>query len=373
MILMAFKNIFSRGLRSILCVVAIMVCVYLNGTTATMNKWMYESMTSELAKYMGKIYVQQGASSYPPFDSTITESTAQKILSENTEDINLDESTPLIFIRTERGMMPFMPANAMTIGLPQGKEEILLGNVMVDTGVNRFSENAGKVVILGELAAQNYKGKINQDILINNQALRVIGILKHSSMESVNMSAIVTLATAQNVFAKENTVSALLLTVKDVNKLKDVSEKLKSKYPLLGITTQEDMQKDAEKVMEMPMMYMKMMSVTAFVVLIIVLMSTMIMAVMERTKEIGTLRAIGMQKGQIISTISLEILILTLMGGIPGALLAIPMAQLMETSLPTFWQLGKIVLFAVVGGLISAFIPAFKAARIEPVEALRYE
>lgn len=373
MIDVAFKNLLARKTRSIMCILAVVVSVYLNGTTATMNNRMYDMMTSELAKYMGTIYIQQAGSSYPPFESSLAQETAEDILSRDDLDLNLAESAPVIFVRLERGMMPFMSAKAMVIGVPVGREHVLLGNVGAAEGVNRFSGEQTNIVILGEQAAEYYNAGVGQAIIINGESLRVIGVLERSSMESVNLSAIVPLATAQHIFGKDGVVSAVLLTANDVNRVKDIAATLRQEYPVLEVTTQDDMLEEAQNVMRMPLLYMSMMSVTAFVVAVAVIMSTMIMAVAERTREIGTLRAIGASKRLILSTLLAEALILSLLGGIPGALLCIPMAAVMQSQLPTPVQLAQIVFFALVAAFIGVLYPAWQATRIEPIEALRYE
>jgi putative ABC transport system permease protein len=369
----AFKNLLARKTRSILCVLAVMVSVFLNGSTAAMNNWMYETVTAELARYMGKIYVQQGGSSYPPFDSTIAQETAEAVLARTDLKLNLEESAPLIFVRTERGMMPFMSAEAMVIGVSVGRERVLFGDVEATSGANRFPNSADDVAILGERAAEYYDATAGQDVMINGQTLRVIGVLESSSMDSVNISAIVPLSTVQRIFGKEGTVSAVLLTAGDVNKVEEIAATLRRDHPVLEVTTQDDMLAEAEKLLQMPMFYMGTMSLTAFIVAVAVIMSTMVMAVMERTREIGTLRALGASRRLILSTMLAEILMLSLLGGIPGTLLSAPMAIVMETTLPTARQLAQIVLFAVVAGILGGLYPAWRAARVVPMEALRYE
>ena len=370
----AFKNLWARKTRSVLCILAVMVSVFLNGSTAAMNNWMYEMMTSELARYMGKIYVQQGGSGYPPIDSSISQETAGAILARTDLGLNAAASAPLVFIRTERAMMPFMPADEMVIGVLAGKESALLGNVEAAAGANRFdASEQGNVAILGEAMAESSGASVDQAIAINGQTVRVIGILKKSSMDSVNISAVVPLETAQRIFAKEGTVSAVLLTPDDVNRTTEVAATLRRDYPALEVATQDDMLAEAEEVLQMPMFYMGTMSLTAFIVAVAVIMSTMVMAVMERTREIGTLRAIGASRRLILGTILTEILLLSLIGGVPGTLLSVPMAAVMETTLPTARQLTQIVFFAVVAGALGGLYPAWRATQVNPLEALRYE
>ena len=370
----ASKNLWARKTRSVLCILAVMVSVFLNGSTATMNNWMYEMMTSELARYMGKIYVQQGGSSYPPIDSSIGQETAEAILARTDLGLNAAESAPLVFVRTERAMMPFMPADEMVIGVLAGKESALLGNVEAAEGANRFDAGEqGNVAILGQAMAESSGAAVGQAITINGQTVRVIGILKKSSMDSVNISAVVPLETVQRIFAKEGTVSAVLLTPDDVNRTTEVAAALRRDYPALEVATQDDMLAEAEEVLQMPMFYMGTMSLTAFIVAVAVIMSTMVMAVMERTREIGTLRAIGASRRLILGTILTEILLLSLIGGVPGTLLSVPMAAVMETTLPMAGQLAQILFFAVVAGTLGGLYPAWRATQVDPLEALRYE
>jgi putative ABC transport system permease protein len=233
--------------------------------------------------------------------------------------------------------------------------------------------SADSVVLLGEEAAGYYGATVGQEVTINGETLRVIGVLERSLMESMNRGAIVPLSTAQRLFGKEGTVSAVLLTTGDVNAVADTVAVLRREYPVLAVNTQDDMLAEARKVLQMPTFYMSMMSLTAFVVAVAVVMSTMVMAVMERSREIGTLRAIGASRRLIVGNLLAEIILVSLIGGVPGTLLSIPMAAAMNASLPTPAQSARFVLFAVVAGLLGGLYPAWRATRLNPIEALRYE
>ncbi len=370
----AFKNLRARKTRSILCILAVMVSVFLNGTTLTMNKWMYETMTSELAKYMGKIFIQQEGAGYPPIDSSIRQEIADAILSRSNDlGLNSAESAPLLFIRIERGMMPFMPAKEMIIGIPPGKEKVLIGNVEAAEGVNRFPGDRGEVAILGADAVASFGASVGQDVTINGQLIPVIGVLKRSSMDSVNISALLPLETAQRLFAQEGIVSALLLTPNDVNQTSEVGVALRESYPALEVVTQDDMLAEAQNVMRMPMAYMSLMSVTGLVVAVAVIMSTMVMAVMERTREFGTLRAIGGRRRLIMGMVFAETLFLALIGGLPSIGFVLLVSSWMNTSPPNAGQLLQVIGFAVIAAVIAGLYPAWRAAHVEPLEALRYE
>ena len=108
-------------------------------------------------------------------------------------------------------------------------------------------------------------------------------------------------------------------------------------------------------------------------------MNIMLVSVTERTKEIGIRKAIGATKGAIVLQFLLEAMTLTFFGGIIGVVLAVGISNLIMLlfpSLPALVPLWAIVtgLTVSVGvGLIFGVLPARKAAKLDPIECLRYE
>jgi putative ABC transport system permease protein len=106
------------------------------------------------------------------------------------------------------------------------------------------------------------------------------------------------------------------------------------------------------------------------------------MSVYERTREIGILRALGWNRRQVLILIQLEAAILGLGGGIFGIvfgwcalrlLAALPQtASIVSTSLPVL-LLAESLGIAVFAGLIAGALPAWRASKLSPVEALRYD
>jgi len=110
----------------------------------------------------------------------------------------------------------------------------------------------------------------------------------------------------------------------------------------------------------------------------IVIMNIMLVSVVERTREIGVRRAIGATRGNIRRQFLMEAALLALGGGIIGVLLGIAIAKTISAlgPLPTLVRPSLVLAgltVAVVTGLLAGFIPAMKAAKLPPIEALRYE
>jgi putative ABC transport system permease protein len=120
-----------------------------------------------------------------------------------------------------------------------------------------------------------------------------------------------------------------------------------------------------------------MINAVVFAVTIVIVMNVMMMSVKEKTREIGTMRAIGTQRGVVILIIFYETLILSLIGGPLGVLLIIPASYMIGVSwLPALLSPSvvlRIAILVLLVGVFSGLLPAYLVTRVSPLEALRYE
>jgi putative ABC transport system permease protein len=106
------------------------------------------------------------------------------------------------------------------------------------------------------------------------------------------------------------------------------------------------------------------------------IMNIMFVSVTERTKEIGIRKAIGAKRWSILVQFLLEAAIICLMGGIIGLFISYPLSLIIDQFLPTSMPLDVVFLALFISalvGIVSGILPAYKAAKMDPVEALRYE
>jgi len=146
-----------------------------------------------------------------------------------------------------------------------------------------------------------------------------------------------------------------------------------------GLSTAEQMIESFRQVTAVTALVMAVLSSIGLLVGGIGVMNIMLVSVTERTKEIGIRKAIGARRLDVIIQFLTEAVVLTFAGGLLGMMLGwviSKVAQVAFPSLPTsvpLWAAALGLVVSVGVGLFFGLWPAMKAARLDPVEALRYE
>ncbi len=163
----------------------------------------------------------------------------------------------------------------------------------------------------------------------------------------------------------------------------------------LDVKTWKELSPEMNYLTEAMDMYMYIFIIIILMALLFGIINTMLMVVMERTKEIGMLMAIGMNKGKVFWMIVLESVLLSLTGGIVGIVIGAVSSKFGETHpidlsmwAQGYQQLGydafvytsldptmliNVTVLVIITGVIAAIYPAYKALKNDPADALRME
>jgi len=167
--------------------------------------------------------------------------------------------------------------------------------------------------------------------------------------------------------------------VEDLNQLGDIRSTVENEFPQL-ITLKGPELAAQQQDLQLIQGISYLIALIGIVAGSIVVMNTMIMSVMERTREIGILRAIGWKRRKIISMVLKEAFTISIIGGVLGIVFAIGVVNVLlqavelPIALPVTADLVVLVfLIAVIVGILGGFYPAWRASKMSPMEALSRE
>ncbi|HEX9074208.1 MAG TPA: FtsX-like permease family protein, partial [Anaerolineae bacterium] len=235
-------------------------------------------------------------------------------------------------------------------------------------------------IILGKIAAKNFKKKVGDSLQVLGTSYRIVGIYE-TGIGYEDSAGVLSLPEAQRLFKKPNQVSAYGIKMRDPSQAEVVRRQIESRFSQVSVSRSTEF---AEKSNDMNTFRAETNALSFISILVggVGMMNAMLMSVYERTREIGTLRALGWRRRRVVWMIVREALLLSLLGGLAGILLGVGLGTLigMEPSMGSyltgsysFTLFAQAILVALVLGGIGALYPAWRASSLSPIEALRYE
>lgn len=323
------------------------------------------------------------------------------------------------FIRNHSDVKGISPRviSQVLIGTATSSQGILLLGILPETESTvtsiadfvisgKFLERNDKgSIIIGKYLAEALKVSVGDKVVIFAQGyqgtmgastFRIKGIVETGGRDTDCCMAFVTIQDARELLNYSNEVSALAIKLNSLKKVKDVSQSLKGRFLKDGY---EVLRWDeiAPEMMQWVGFFDGIIQVILIVVLLVIaagIMNTILMGVFERTKEFGLMMALGTKRYQVMTVVLFESVILALLGILLGVILGlgvvgyfhkfgIDLSGFAEVRknfylgqfiypIPSMKHLLTSVILLFIDTVVFSIYPAWRAASVEPVEAMRY-
>ncbi len=263
-------------------------------------------------------------------------------------------------------------------------------------------KNLSRVAVLGSAVKKELFGESNplgEKIKIKKHTFEVIGVLKERGMvafQDYDDQILIPIRTMQKLIAGVNYLGLIRAKIdKEENvprAIKDIEATLRAQHRIRDPSGDSDdfTVRSAAQILEIITtitdslkFFLAAMAAIALIVGGIGIMNIMLISVAERTREIGLRKAVGANNWHILTQFITESMIITSIGGILGIGLGVLVSYLVNVAILALgysWKflisplaIGLALLIAFLVGLLFGLYPAFKASRLQPIEALRYE
>ncbi len=240
---------------------------------------------------------------------------------------------------------------------------------------------ANRQVVLGKPAAEALGKKVGDTFRVGESAFRVVGIYETGTGYEES-GGIFTRRDTQVIAGKPQQVNWYAIELKDPDKVDEMMAYFERRFPEIDVTVTSEF---AESLPDMESSRVMLGAIGVLMALVgaFGMTNTILMSVMERTRELGVLRAVGWRRRRILLMIVKESVLLGLLGGLTGIVIGFLLARGIAAIPSLGGMLGQITFppsiliqamtIALVLGGIGGIYPAWRATKMQPLEALRYE
>ena len=380
---LAGKNLLRHRTRSVLTMLGIAASVGVLFSVLSFNKGFTEGLAVELERTGLHFMVVPSGCAHEVaalvlHGAVIPKFLDTKVMEHVTATAGIDLATPILV--------------AQLPDPKRGKIDLIYGvDMSVLSAIKPGWEIAGKIpeqdneILLGYEVAQHEKLQPGDQFSTGGEAnLLVSGIVGLTGSQD-DAFVYLPIKTAQKLLDHPAAATAIGVKVTDPTRMVEITDALTAAVPGIQIVTMGEVMNSISNLAASARALSLAIVLIAILISAVGVMNSILMAVFERTQEIGMMRAVGASRWDIFRIILEETTILSLSGGLVGILISILGSRMIEAfvrSVMPFVPSGNLisfdpvvaagsVLFIFIIGLCAGIYPALKASKINPVEAIK--
>ena len=399
---LSFRTLKRRGVRSWLTMLGIFIGIASVVSLISLGQGLQQTITGQFSTLSpDRLIVQNAGTGFGPPGSTSVDKLHEHDL-KLIERINGVETVIPRLVRVANvkynKIGRFEYATSIPDNQNQAEEIYKSFNLRVEEGRLLEVSDRGKVVLGNDYVnEQRFEKDIREGskLEIQGKEFEVVGILKEAGSFQVNSVVFMAEEDLKDIFDIGDEIDLIAVRVDSVNNIEKISEDIKRK---LREDRDEDLGEESFSV-ETPVQALSTVNTVLFTINAVIIgiaalslivggigiTNTMYTSVLERTREIGVMKAIGARNKDVMTLFLIESGLLGLAGGVIGILLGMGIGVGIEYISSTFWGISLLqvifpwyliagcLAFAFGIGIISGLIPSWKASKLNPVDALRYE
>jgi len=403
---LAYKNIRERMSRSILTLLGISIGVMAIISLMALGEGMNQAVSEELSSLSDTIVVQVG-DGFSIFNMGSSNNGEDE---EYLTDRDITDIQRIVGVKdvstqyTGSGVISFNGKDSIVTlsGMDTNVMDIQYDPEDLESGYLLQNGDQNKIIIGYDIAHEYFDTDVlvGSRIKINGEKFFVNGIFSMVGSGGIISTDSVVLLTSRD-FEKitgESNIHSAIVTVIDVNNVEIIADEIEraidenhGEEDFASATSMSSILESIQNIIGIIQMMLVAIASIALVVASIGIMNTMLTSVMERTREIGIMKAIGAENIDVMLIFIIEGMLVSVVGGFLGILFGIfgsqGLASILTSGPAGFGGGGDMSLTPVVTitsialafgvsiivGILSSLYPAWKAARMSPIEAVRYE